>query len=87
MTVLHFDRDMSQFLVLAKQCPVRIGGLGIVSYDRDDRRKFSRGDLPDMKIGNARVTVALNGAANLGREIRRLRCAIEWMPLVSRNRP
>lgn len=77
VAALNLNCDVSEFLVLAEQFPVRVGRLWFVRYDRDNGRELARADLPDVKVSNERVAVALDGTTNLIGKVGRLWCAVE----------
>src|ERR1039457_6228382 len=60
---------MNQLLVLLKQLPVGVGGPGLVSHDADNRGKHARTHLPDMKVSDERIPVALNGATDFIQQV------------------
>ncbi|HVU15469.1 MAG TPA: hypothetical protein VHD32_00980 [Candidatus Didemnitutus sp.] len=45
-----FDHDVPQLLMLAKQLAVVIRGLRLTRNNRDNRRKLSGSQLPDVKV-------------------------------------
>src|SRR5689334_10268961 len=75
--MLRLDGDVNQFVVSAKQRAIGIAALWFVRDDRDHRRIFPDADLPDVQIGYERIASALHSFANLIRQIRGCRGAIE----------
>ncbi len=65
LAVSDLNGDMDKFLVLVEQLPVGFHGLRIAGHDADDGGELARADLPDVKIGDDGVTVALDCTANL----------------------
>src|SRR6266478_4557804 len=75
--MLCLDGNVNQFVVAAKQRSIGIAALWLVRDNRNHCRIFSDADLPDMQISYQRIAIAFHCAANLIRQIRGCRCAIE----------
>src|ERR1700751_5280792 len=68
---------MNQFVMFAEQFAIEIRASRRVRADGKHGRKFSNANLPDVEIGYDGIAVAFHGTADLGRQIRRCRCAVE----------
>ena len=77
LAVSDLNGDMDKFLVLVEQLPVGFHGLRIAGHDADDGGELARCHLPDVKIGNARIAIAFDRAANLLWQVGGFRRAIQ----------
>lgn len=77
VAVLDFNGDVNQFFAFTKQLSVGFHGFRVVSCDADDGGELARAHLPDMEAGHERIAVAFDRAADVVREIRRFRSAVQ----------
>ena len=74
---MSLDGHVHQLLVFPEQFTISIGRFRGMGHDGDDGREFPRAHLPDVEIADVRIAVAFHRAANLVRQIRRRRRAVE----------
>lgn len=77
MAMLRFDGDVHEFFVLLKQCSIRFAALRFVRDDRDDGSKLASTDLPDVKIRNDGITIALDSAPDFHRQVGAFRSYVQ----------
>lgn len=75
--MLRLDGDMDELFMFAEQLTVLIGSFRFVRDDRNNSGKLPDTNLPDMKIADDGIAVALDRFANFIRQVGSRRRAIE----------